>query len=194
MVTVTQQEVCPVIDLPNDWEAYLSALDKKNRHELRRKIRRAEGGTEKVDWYIVGPSHNINEELERFLALMAASQYDKANFLSDEQNLSFFKKIAVVAYHNNWLQLNFLRINDKAAAAYLNFIYEDRVLVYNSGLSPEEYGHLSPGIVLLAYNIRHAIETGHKLFDFLRGNETYKYRMGGKDTSVFMLRAQYSGQ
>jgi CelD/BcsL family acetyltransferase involved in cellulose biosynthesis len=71
----------------------------------------------------------------------------------------------------------------------MNFDYGGHILVYNSGLLPEEYGHLSLGIVLLCYNIRHAIENKRKVFDFLRGNEVYKYRMGAKDNPVFMLRA-----
>ena len=62
--------------------------------------------------------------------------------------------------------------------------------MYNSGLLPEQFGHLSTGIVLLTYLIEHAIESGHFVFDFLRGNETYKYRMGAHDTRVFKLKAQ----
>lgn len=186
-VTVKQQEVCPVIKLPGDWDVYLDSLDKKNRHELRRKLRRADAG--EVSWYIVGPSHQLDEEVERFLTLMAASHQEKADFLQNPQNLEFFRRIAPVAYQNGWLQLNFLTINGQAAATYLNFVYNRHVLVYNSGLLPGEYGHLSPGIVLLAYNIRHAIENNAAVFDFLRGNEVYKYRMGAQDTRVFMLRA-----
>lgn len=189
-VEITQQEVCPIIQLPDTWEAYLSEiLDKKERHETRRKLRRAEGET---SWYIVGSEHNLTEEIERFLSLMSASHPDKAGFLSDPQNLEFFKRVTPIIYENGWLQLSFLKINDKAAATYLNFEYNAQILVYNSGLLPGEYGHLSPGIVLLAHNIRHAIESGNKVFDFLRGSETYKYRMGGKDNPVFMLKARYS--
>jgi CelD/BcsL family acetyltransferase involved in cellulose biosynthesis len=44
--------------------------------------------------------------------------------------------------------------------------------------------------VLLAENIREAIEQGYELFDFLRGNEDYKYRMGGENTEIFMLKAK----
>jgi len=33
-----------------------------------------------------------------------------------------------------WLQLAFLEIEGRKAAAYLNFVYNNRVLVYNSGL------------------------------------------------------------
>lgn len=189
-VTTKQQEVCPVIELPDTWEAYLESLDKKQRHEIRRKLRRAESDPGELDWYIVDESHTIEQEVDRFLALMSASQHEKAGFLQDAQNVMFFRKLIPVVHQNGWLQLSFLRVNGIAAATYLNFVYNRRVLVYNSGLTPGEYGHLSPGIVLLAYNIRYAIENGYEIFDFLRGDETYKYRMGGKDTRVYMLRAQ----
>lgn len=188
--TVVQQEVCPVIPLPLDWEGYLELLDKKQRHEVRRKLRRAEGAAEKVDWYIVGKDHDLQEEIECFLQLMAASQAGKATFLEDAQNVRFFKSVVPMTYERGWLQMSFLTVNGERTAAYLNFVYKGRVLVYNSGLLPDHFAHLSPGIVLLAYTIQHAIETGQQVFDFLRGDEVYKYRMGGQDTRVYKLRAE----
>jgi CelD/BcsL family acetyltransferase involved in cellulose biosynthesis len=190
-VSLKEQEVCPVIYLPSDWETYLNSLDKKQRHELRRKLRHTEGADEQIDWYIVGKNHNIHQEIQYFLHLMAASHPNKAGFLEDPQNARFFKGIVPITHEKNWLQLSFLVINGERAAAYLNFVYKGRVLVYNSGLLPNQYGHLSPGIVLLAHNIRYAIEAGYSVFDFLRGNEVYKYRMGGQDTRVYMLRANF---
>ncbi len=190
-VQVEQQEVCPIIKLPNSFEEYIASLGKKYRHELRRKIRRAEGNAQ-IDWYIVGPEHDLEAELNRFTDMMASSDPAKAEFLQDEQNMAFFKAMARVMLDAGWLQLNFLTVNGEPAAAYLNFDYGNRILVYNSGLYPEEFGHLSPGIVLLARNIRHAIEQGREEFDFLRGNEVYKYHMGGVDTAVFMLQARYN--
>lgn len=189
-VEVELQEVCPVITLPDDWDEYLARLDKKQRHEIRRKLRRA--GGDDARWYIVNGEHNLAEELDRFLELMASSQQQKAEFLEDPKNVTFFKKIVPATFEQGWLQLNFLTVDGVPSATYLNFDYNDSIQVYNSGLDPEKFAHLSPGIVLLAYNIQHAIETGHRLFDFLRGNETYKYRMGGEDTRVFKLKAQFS--
>jgi CelD/BcsL family acetyltransferase involved in cellulose biosynthesis len=191
-VSVSQQEVCPVINLPATWDEYLETLDKKQRHEIRRKIRRAESSAEQVQWYIVDPTHDLSAATGQFMALMAASHSQKALFLEDTQNADFFKKVVPVVSEKGWLQLSFLTIEGEPVAAYLNFDYQGQILVYNSGLLPGKYDNLSPGIVLLAYNIRHAIETNHTVFDFLRGNETYKYRMGAKDTGVYMLRAQFS--
>ncbi len=187
---LTQQEVCPVIQLPDEWEAYFELLDKKQRHELRRKLRRAEGATEKIDWYIVDETHNLQDEMQKFLHLMGSSQYDKAKFLEDPQNMAFFMAVVPLIFKKGWLQLSFLTVDGEPSASYLNFLYGDSVQVYNSGLLPDKYGHLSAGIILLAHNIRTAIEKGYKVFDFLRGNEIYKFRMGGQETRVFMLTAE----
>jgi len=180
------QEVCPIIPLPGTWDDYLASLGKKQRHELRRKLRRASG---KVSWYIVGPEHDLASELAHFLRLMAASSEEKAQFLQDERNLTFFKLMAPRIMAKGWLQLSILTVDGEPAAAYLNFDYNNRILVYNSGQDITRFGTLSPGIVLLAYTIRHAIEQGRAEFDFLRGDEPYKYQMGGQDSRVFLLTA-----
>ena len=183
---IEQQEVCPIITLPSTWEDYLAQLNKKQRHELRRKMRRA---GEQVDWYSVGPEHNLQDEIKAFMALMAASSPDKAAFLEDEHHTAFFAAMIPRMQAAGWLQLAFLTVNGERAAAYLNFDRNKQIMVYNSGQDIERYGAISAGIVLLGFLIRHAIETQHTVFDFLRGNETYKYQMGGQDTSVYALCA-----
>lgn len=188
---IEQQEVCPAIQLPTTFDAYLESLNKKNRHELRRKLRRAEESqADKVGWYIVGPDHDLINEVECFLELMANSHPDKRAFLQNEQNVTFFRAIAPALAARGWLQLSFLTVNGDSAAAYFSIDYGNRIGLYNSGLNPDAYAHLSPGIVLLTYIIRYAIEQGRTVFDFLRGNEEYKYRMGAHDSTVMELRAK----
>lgn len=183
------QEVCPVITLPDQLPKYIKSLDKKQSKELVRKIRIAQGQGDSVDWYIVDDSHNLDEEIDKFLALMAASHPDKEAFLQDDAHVKFFKSVVPAAYEAGWLQLNFLTVVDDPVAAYLNFDYNNQILVYNSGLDPVKAPQLSPGIVLLAYNIQHAIENGRDEFNFLRGDEDYKYKMGGKNTEIFNVTA-----
>jgi CelD/BcsL family acetyltransferase involved in cellulose biosynthesis len=174
------QEVCPVIRLPGDFETYLGRLDKKQRHELRRKMRRAAG----ADWYVVDSRHDLDAEIETFLDLMALSTPEKADFLRQPAHRQFFREMGRVMFDEGLLQLMFLVADGSPAAAMWNFAYRGRVLVYNSGLNPVDFAGLSPGIVLLAYSIQHAIEQGMQLYDFLRGDEPYKYRMGAESTTV----------
>ena len=184
-VRTVVEDVCPVIDLPATWDEYLASLDKKQRHEIRRKMRRIEREAD-VNWYIVDQGRDLAEEIEAFIELHQKSSGDKDDFM-DEQMKGFFRAVAHVLQPPGWLQLAFIEVDGQKAASMLNFDYEDTILVYNSGYDPQHRAHLSPGIVLLAYCIQHAIELGRARFDFLRGDEPYKYRFGAKDTKVYRL-------
>jgi CelD/BcsL family acetyltransferase involved in cellulose biosynthesis len=184
-VTQSMQEVCPLIHLPITWEGYLASLDKKERHELRRKLRRAEGD-ESIRLYITEGIDTLDADLDAFITLLVVSRPDKASFMSDQMR-AFFHAAGHVAQRAGWLQLAFLRVGGVNAAAYMNFDYSNRIMVYNSGLDPHNFQWLSPGIVLMGKLIQQAIEQKRAVFDFLRGNEDYKYRLGGKDTHVYRL-------
>lgn len=181
-VTTGDEDVCPVIELPADYETYLESLDKKQRHELRRKRRRAEENG--VSWYLVSPEHNIEEEIERFLELMARSTSEKTSFLEIPGHRGFFKEIGQRMFAQGLLDLTFLTVNNQRAAAMWNFVYKGRMMLYNSGLNPVDYASLSPGIVLLTYNIEHTITSGCNMYDFLQGDEEYKFRMGATPIKV----------
>lgn len=181
-------EVCPVISLGNDWEGYLANLDKKQRHEIRRKLRRA--SSDNIEWYIVDDTHDLDAELDKFLYLMTCAGSEKSEFLQNDKHVTFFKQIVPVFYAKGWLQLAIITMDGEPAAGYLNFVYGNEVGVYNSGLNVEVGGVFSLGIVLLAHLINHAIVAGHTRFDMLRGNETYKYRIGGQDEEIYRLTAR----
>lgn len=187
-VTQAPQSVCPLIHLAATWDEYLARLDKKDRHELRRKLRRAQqaGG---IAYRITRGQESLDADLETFIALLTKSHPDKAEFMS-EQMRCFFHAAGHAAQRAGWLQLAFMHVDGVPAAAYMNFDYRGRVMVYNSGADMARFAHLSPGVVLAAWTIQHAIEQGRTVFDFLRGDEEYKYRLGASDTHVYRLHLQ----
>jgi len=134
----------------------------------------------------VRPEHDLPAEMEKFLHLMAFSHPDKAEFLHAEHR-AFIHAIAQAAWAAGWLELAFLTIEGEPAATALNFCYHDRTLLYNSGLDAARFLRLSPGIVLTAFLIRHSIQAGREVFDFMRGDEKYKYQLGGVDTTIHRL-------
>jgi CelD/BcsL family acetyltransferase involved in cellulose biosynthesis len=180
--TIEVEDVCPVVDLPESYEQYLEGLPKKERHELRRKRRRAEANG--VSYYTVGREHDIHTEIDAFLALMALYTPEKADFLKQPGHREFFKAIGPAMFAQEMLDLSFLMLDGKRAASMWSYAYGDRMMLYNSGLDPVGFSALSPGIVLLSYNIEHTIQRGFKKYDFLQGDEEYKYRMGGQTTTV----------
>jgi CelD/BcsL family acetyltransferase involved in cellulose biosynthesis len=178
---------CPYIPLPGDWEKYICSIDKKQRHEIRRKIRRAEEYFLPLKWYIVNDGNHLDQDVDDFLKLMAIDA-DKAKFLTPAMR-DQMHSIVRAAYHAGWLQLAFIEVNGVKAAGYLNFDYMNHVWVYNSGLDFQYY-ELSPGWVLLAYLLEWAIDHQRTSFDFMRGDEQYKYRFGAIDRRVMRLSVQ----
>ena len=169
------------IPLPGDWETYLAGIDKKQRHEIRRKMRRAYAGEKPVRWYAVTEAETLDNEIDGFLALMAHDE-EKAKFLTPTMRENFRITIRC-AFEAGCLHLAFLEIGGEKAAAYLSFDYLERLWVYNSGLDPQ-FMEYSPGWVLLGEILKWANENGRKGFDFMRGDEDYKFRFGAQKRDV----------
>jgi CelD/BcsL family acetyltransferase involved in cellulose biosynthesis len=175
----------PSIPLTGDFETYLSGIDKKQRHEIRRKMRRSMESGNKVRWYIVSDVATLDAEVDAFLEMMA-EEPDKEKFLTEAMRQQMHLS-SRAAFENGWLQLAFLEVDGQKAAGYLNFDYLNRIWVYNSGIE-RRYMELSPGWVLLGHLLQWANENKRSEIDFMRGNEEYKYRFGGVDQ--FLLRAK----
>jgi CelD/BcsL family acetyltransferase involved in cellulose biosynthesis len=178
---------CPYIPLPGNFETYLAGIDKKQRHEIRRKVRRLEESGVPQRWYFLEDASALDLAIRDFLALMALDPA-KAAFLTSSMRI-MMEGVMRCAFENGCLKLAFLEIDARRVAAYLNFDYLGRVWVYNSGLD-WTYNEFSPGWVLLAHLLQWANENKRTEFDFMRGDEEYKYRFGARDR--FVMRAKLS--
>ena len=195
-LNVEREDVCPIIHLPEgaDIEGFLSTLGKKERHEIRRKVRRAEaaGDIELVQ------STDPLADLDDFIDLHQARWGDRGLFPATpggDQSRRFVRALferfaaatdpasaAFVSGHPT-VHLGFLNVAGKRIAAEIHFETASSVMYYNAGVSPEAR-ELSPGVVLLERLVRRAIDRGKCRVDLLRGDEPYKYEWGGVDEPV----------
>jgi len=176
----------PYIPLNGSFEEYLSRLDKKQRHEIRRKMRRAaESG--RVRFYVMDRNTNIETQLDEFFHLMIQDP-NKAMFLRNAMRDQMSTTIRA-AHEQGYLWFGFLEVDGVKAAASLNFDYKNKLWGYNSGVS-RTHMELSPGWVLLAHTIQWCCENGRYEFDFMRGDEEYKYRFGGVNRYVMRARVE----
>lgn len=183
-VEISEEDVTPGLELPESWDAYLAGLSKKNRHELRRKMRRLET-TEGWRWYCVQGLEEVSARLEDFLALMRQSAPDKAAYMTGERE-AFFRRITRRTAELDLLRLFFLEMDGQDVASSLCFDYNGARYLYNSGYNPE-YAYYSVGLLLNALCLREAIEQGKTYFDFLRGPEPYKYHLGGLNRTIYHM-------
>jgi CelD/BcsL family acetyltransferase involved in cellulose biosynthesis len=175
----------PYITLPGDWETYLAGIKKKQRHEIRRKLRRLEETGAAWRWYIVDDANTLESETEDFIELMLQDE-SKAQFLSEKMQ-EHMRKMARCSFNEGFLQLSFLEIDGQKAAGKMVFDYRDQLWAYNSGVN-FKLGEYSPGWILLSLLLQWANERDYKEFDFMRGDEEYKYRFGAVDRYVMRAR------
>ena len=183
-VEIEQEDVTSGIALPGTWDEYLGMLNKKDRHELRRKLRRMDSQTD-WKWYSVTDPAEVGVRLGEFISLMRLSRTDKDEFMTPERE-RFFHNITQRMAEMGQLQLFFLEMDGSTVATCLCFDYEGSRLLYNSGYDPE-YGYYSVGLLLNAMSLKDAIDRGLAYFDFLRGPEPYKAHLGGQQRSLYQM-------
>jgi CelD/BcsL family acetyltransferase involved in cellulose biosynthesis len=185
-----QEDVCPVITLPEgSWDDYLAMLTKKERHEVRRKIRRADGAGEIRFELVEGPGA---EEIERFIELHQAKWGQDGLFPDSEgggRSRRFVHRLAELERteaDGAQLGLGLLSVDGRVVFAGLGFDDGTTTYLYNAGIDPSAKA-LSPGVVGVAALIRDRLEAGRRRVDFLRGDEPYKYEWGAVDEPVQRL-------
>lgn len=170
-----------VLSLPASFEEYLGRIGKKQRHELRRKRRRFEEHLGPV----VFETHRSGEwALSEFVRLHRLAAGEKAGFMTAEMEGFFARLLA----QPGW-QIDLLRLTgtDRAVACLFAFVDEDGYFLYNSSFDPD-LGDSSPGNVLLGEAIEASIHAGLARFDFLKGTEEYKFRLGATPRPLYRVR------
>ena len=179
-----EEAIAPCIELPASWDEYVASLGKKDRHELRRKLRRVQAaGDLEVRTYTT--PEDVEEHLPVLLRLMVESRADKASFMSEQMG-RFFHRMAQAMAQEGLLRLYELELDTRPVASVLCFDQGGRFFLYNSGYEPD-LGSLAVGIVSKALCLQDALERGRRRFDFLRGHEGYKYDLGGQDQQVYRV-------
>ena len=193
ILNMEREDVCPVATLPvgGTFDDYLATLGKKERHEIRRKVRRAEAaGDIRLD-----DSPDPLADLEAFIDLHQ-KRWGVAGLFPDtqggEQSRLFFRRLFELCGPDGPLRLAFLSVDGRRIAAGISFEAPDALLYYNAGVDPEARD-LSPGVVMVERYARRAIERGIRRLDFLRGDEPYKYEWGAVDEPIQRLLIRRTG-
>jgi CelD/BcsL family acetyltransferase involved in cellulose biosynthesis len=188
-LNVEAEDVCPVVTIPDgaDFDGLLATLGKKERHEIRRKVRRAEaaGEVELVE------SADPVADLDAFIDLHQARWGERGLFPptpGGDQSRRFVRRLFELFGERTgpaeWsVHLGFLTVAGRRIGAEIHFETADSVLYYNAGIDPEARDW-SPGVVLLERLVRRAIDRRKSRVDLLRGDEPYKYEWGAVDEPI----------
>jgi CelD/BcsL family acetyltransferase involved in cellulose biosynthesis len=176
------EAVCPQLDLPGTWGEYLERLGKKNRHELRRKLRRLQGVVGETRLEVLRSAAEVVGGMDDFLRLMTLKS-EKARFMTPTME-RFFRRVGEAMAGEGVVALYMLEADGRRVASTFCFQDAKELLLYNSGYDPQ-FAALSVGLASKAACVRKAVEDGKRRVDFLRGDEPYKYDLGGRDVEVY---------
>jgi CelD/BcsL family acetyltransferase involved in cellulose biosynthesis len=181
-VTCHPEDVSLELDLPPTWNGYLAILNNKQRHEVRRKLKRlwAAGN---VEHHCVEVSREVEDYLDTFLKLFSLSKDEKASFM-DAKMESFFRSLARAMAEIGLLRLGVLQLDNVPVAMTIGFDYNDSHYLYNSAYDPQ-FSHLSVGLLCKVLCLKESIEKGRKKWNFLKGGEPYKYQLGGQEVPLY---------
>ncbi len=181
-VRCDREDVSLEMHLPATWDEYLALLAPKQRHEVKRKLRRLEEAGI-VDYRVVEDRGSVSSVMGVFLRLFAESRKEKTDFMTARME-SFFRTLAEAMAEAGLLRIGILELDTLPAAIVMTFDYHECVYLYNSGYDPQ-YRSLSVGVLSKVLCVRDSIQRGRKRFDFLKGEESYKHHMGGRDIPLY---------
>jgi CelD/BcsL family acetyltransferase involved in cellulose biosynthesis len=180
-----RENVSLEMDLPETWEGYLATLSTKQRHEVRRKLRRLYEEGE-VKYLTINEGAAVTGTMETFFRMFVESRQDKAAFMTEPMK-SFFLALANAMARTGLLRLGVLELDNRPLAEIMCFDYQDCIYLYNSGYDPR-YTALSAGLLSKVLAIQDSIDKGRRKFDFLKGPEVYKEHLGGREVPLYRCR------
>jgi CelD/BcsL family acetyltransferase involved in cellulose biosynthesis len=178
-------EVAPFLELPTSYEDFLSGMKRKNRHELKRKLKRM-SQLEGAQLEEVTDQQSLQTWIQAFIELHRKSDRSKREFWEKTGMTDFFLEIVHQFSPEKWLELSLLLDGKKPVALLLNFLYGDEIDFYNAAYD-KTYAWYTPGLYLFHHRLSKAISEGKRKADFLRGREKYKYYFGAKDSKILNL-------
>jgi len=175
-VSIRKEDVSYEMDLPPTWDGYMEAINTKQRHEVRRKLRRLDESG-KIGYRLLRGDGSPENAMDNFVRLFPLARQDKAGFLTLEME-SYFRLLARTLGQADMLRLGVMELDMRPVAMIMCFDYNDTIYLYNSGYDPQ-YDSLSVGLLSKVLCIKESIQEHKKRFDFLKGSEVYKQRLGG---------------
>jgi CelD/BcsL family acetyltransferase involved in cellulose biosynthesis len=178
-----RHERCLRIDCswPNG-EAYFRSLNKKgrNNHTRGKRILEELGGP--VVFRGISGDEDPTPALDRMLALKRdwLRATEPTSPLLD-RDAALLRAMLQGVLASGMATLFVLESGGTIVTASLNFLYETKMQAYFTAYDPA-FDRASPGTILIVEYSKWAFDRGMRQVDFLRGDETFKFRLGNAET------------
>lgn len=174
--------LCPYLTLPKDWNSYLESLSANTRQKIRRLLKQVDTpGEYRIT---VSTPETFAQDLKTLLGFWETKwrprKGDRIESLVASNGAMLTR-----SFQSGMLYLPTFWHRDRPVAALATLVDPRKraFLFYMTGRD-ETFDGPPSGVILHAFSIRHAIENGFSEYDFLRGNEPYKYSFGCAERKI----------
>ena len=165
---------CWRIELPATWQHYLAMLAKDHRKQVRR-IEQRLFSTGRAVMRSVCDEAELPHGQSVLVTLhqRRRGRLGQPGCFASSRFAAFHGEVMRELLRSGHLGLHWIELDGTPIAAEYHLLGFEAVYAYQSGMDPDASG-IGPGNVAHVATIRHAIERGYRVFDFLRGDEPYK--------------------
>jgi CelD/BcsL family acetyltransferase involved in cellulose biosynthesis len=176
------------VPLPGSWDDYRKQLSKPNRRHVRLlQERLIDSG--QLSSHVV----TSRDELARVWEMLVDLHQRRRNELgqpgcfASPEFAGFARQAAELFFERDQLELLWVEQQGAPVGVQLGFLGGQTTYAYQVGTDPERRAD-SPGWLVHTASIKRAITLGHSAFDFLRGDESHKHRLGAKPHPLHTIR------
>jgi CelD/BcsL family acetyltransferase involved in cellulose biosynthesis len=179
---------CWRLQLPQSWEAYEALLSKGHRKQIRR-FQKNLFDTGRAVLHTVGRPQELPRAMEILIDLHQRRRQlrGEPGCFASESFTVFLRDLAGPMLQSGRLELHWLELDGRPAAAEFHLLGDNVVYAYQAGVDPAAMEH-QPGSLITMAALRRAIERGYRAFDFLRGDEPYKAHWRAEPLASVELR------
>lgn len=193
---IAEGEPCHRIPLMTDERASGQSWRQRAAKALQQQLRRRErqiARTFQVHFGCVTDERELPTMLAQLFALhrLRWGQLGQTGVFLSGRVRRFHAEFARLALRRGWLRLHWLTLDGIPAAIYYAFRCDSYASFYTCGFHPA-FGRYSVGKILLARVIDEAEREGAVVFDFMRGDESYKAEFGttvSRNRHLFLWQA-----
>jgi len=180
---------CPYQLLPDSYETFLAELNPRRRESVRRNVRKA-----RKKYSLRFECHTSPDSVDRVFQIVLEIYKKSLRGKTNDQGfnrsdyLGFHRDVARKCAERGWLKLYILWFNDIPVAFIYGYFYAGVFWYYQTGFD-QAHTDDGPGSIILQLVIESVINEGGKEFDFLRGEEDYKYHFTKNERRTRTVKA-----
>jgi hypothetical protein len=174
--SISEGWICPYITIPDSKEKLLMGLSRRFRRGLQRSLRKLEREHGRVELKRYCELDSLEEGLDVLFSLHQKrwTLRGETGVFDKQEMRSIVLQTAKLFAEKNWARLYFLTVNNRIVAAEYALEYGGRMYGHLCGFDPG-FSKYSVGNLLLWKVLDDCVEKGISEFDFMQGNEAYKF-------------------